>query len=65
MIEMKNVVAKAKAEGLKAKIIIGGAVVTEDYAREIGADGYSENAQAAVALVDRLMEEFQTEENKA
>lgn len=55
MTEMKKVIALAKAEGLKAKIIIGGAVVTEGYATEIGADGYSDNAQAAVALVDKLM----------
>lgn len=55
MTEMKKVVALAKEEGLKAKIIIGGAVVTEGYAAEIGADGYSDNAQAAVALVDKLM----------
>lgn len=54
MIEMKNVVQQAKAQGLKAKIIIGGAVVTESYAEEIGADGYSEDAQSAVALVKRL-----------
>jgi len=58
MTEMKNVVAKAKAEGLKAKIIVGGAVVTESYAREIGADGYADNAQAAVALADRLTQIF-------
>lgn len=56
MTEMKKVVNQVRAEGLKAKIIIGGAVVTESYAREIGADGYSDNAQAAVALADRLME---------
>lgn len=57
MTEMKKVIAMARAEGLKAKIIIGGAVVTESYAKEIGADGYSDNAQAAVALVDSLLKE--------
>lgn len=55
MVEMKNVVKLAKEAGLKAKIIIGGAVTTESYAREIGADGYSEDAQSAVALVKRLL----------
>lgn len=65
MTEMKNVIARARAEKLKAKIIIGGAVVTGEYAREIGADGYSDNARAAVALADRLMEEIKTEEGKA
>lgn len=56
MVEMKNVVEQAKAQGIKAKIIIGGAVVTESYAEEIGADGYSEDAQSAVGLVKRLTE---------
>ena len=55
MVEMKKVVEIARKQGLKAKIIIGGAVVTESYMEEIGADGYSEDAQAAVALVQRLM----------
>jgi 5-methyltetrahydrofolate--homocysteine methyltransferase len=35
--------------------MVGGAPVTEQYAREIGADGFSENASAAVALARRLM----------
>jgi corrinoid protein of di/trimethylamine methyltransferase len=39
----------------RIKIMVGGAPVTEQYAREIGADGYSENASAAVALARRLM----------
>jgi 5-methyltetrahydrofolate--homocysteine methyltransferase len=56
MIEMKNVVEKAKEQGLKSKIIIGGAVVTQSYCEEIGADGYSEDAQSAVKLVKRLVE---------
>ena len=38
MKEMKNVVDLAHKEGLDSKIIIGGAVVTQDYADEIGAD---------------------------
>jgi len=54
MVEMKNVVKLAKERGVKAKIIIGGAVVTESYKEEIGADGYSEDAQSAVALVKKL-----------
>ncbi len=56
MIEMKNVVVKAKEQGLKSKIIIGGAVVTKSYCEEIGADGYSEDAQSAVTLVKSLMD---------
>lgn len=54
MTVMKNVVEQVKEHGLKAKIIIGGAVVTESYMEEIGADGYSGDAQSAVALVKKL-----------
>ena len=42
MQRMRDVVALARQEGVGAKIIIGGAVITQDYADEIGADGYSE-----------------------
>lgn len=55
MMEMKNVVDMAKAQGVAAKIIIGGAVVTQSFADEIGADGYSEDAREAVKLVNRLL----------
>lgn len=55
MTEMKTLVDMAKEQGVPAKIVIGGAVVTESYANEIGADGYSEDARAAVVLVNRLL----------
>ena len=55
MLEMKEVVDLAKKEGLFCKIIIGGAVITEDYAVEIGADGYSKDAADAVVVVKRLL----------
>jgi 5-methyltetrahydrofolate--homocysteine methyltransferase len=54
MVEMARVVELAKSHKLRAQIIIGGAVVTDSYREEIGADGYSEDAQSAVALVKRL-----------
>lgn len=57
MLRMKEVIRLAHKEQLRAKIIIGGAVITQDYADEIGADGYSEDAVGAVALVKRLMGE--------
>ncbi len=37
------------------KVLIGGAPVTSQYAKEIGADGYSENASGAVGLVRNLL----------
>ena len=55
MMQMKEVVAYAKEKGCIAKIIIGGAVITESFAKEIGADGYSKDAADAVKLVERLL----------
>lgn len=56
MTEMEHIVKMAKEQGITAKIIVGGAVVTEHFAREIGADGYSRDAREAVKLVNRLLE---------
>ena len=49
---MKEIVNAFKG---KAKIIIGGAPLTQAYADEIGADGYSDDANGAVKLVDSLL----------
>lgn len=57
MRRMKEVIEYAKAEGVRAKVMIGGAVITQDYADEIGADGYSADAAEAVKLAQRLVEE--------
>jgi 5-methyltetrahydrofolate--homocysteine methyltransferase len=54
MQEMKNVIDLAKQEGLDAKVMIGGAVITQEYADEIGADGYSKDAADAVKLAQKL-----------
>ena len=50
---MKDVVEHFK--GKEVKIIIGGAPVTQAYADEIGAAGYSEDANGAVKLVDKIL----------
>lgn len=55
MKEMKNVIEYARSQKLDAKIVVGGAVVTEEYAKEIGADGYSSDAASAVRLVKNLL----------
>lgn len=54
---MKRVVEQLAAAGLKGKVktIIGGAPVTADYAREIGADAYGFDAAAAVEICKRLV----------
>lgn len=53
---MKSTIEALKAAGVrdKVKIMIGGAPITQRYADEIGADGYSSNANAAVALARRF-----------
>ena len=55
MQEMKQVIDYAHKMDCKAKIIIGGAVITEDYQKQIGADGYSKDAAESVKLVKKLL----------
>lgn len=57
MMRMKEVVEAVKEEGLKTKVVIGGAVITQSFADEIGADGYSKDAADCVKLVQHLLEE--------
>ena len=52
---MKDVVDAVRAEGLPVKIMIGGAPINAAYAAQIGADGYSSNANEAVDLAKRLI----------
>lgn len=54
MQRMREVVAYAKENHVEAKIMIGGAVITQDYADEIGADGYSRDAAEAVRVARQL-----------
>lgn len=53
---MKRVIEALDAAGLRSstKVMVGGAPVTQQFADEIGADGYSDNASAAVALARKL-----------
>jgi 5-methyltetrahydrofolate--homocysteine methyltransferase len=57
MPSMKTTIEGLKEAGVRSqvKVIIGGAPVTQKYADEIGADGYSDNASAAVALARKLV----------
>ena len=55
MMRMKDVVMLAKEKGCDCKIVIGGACITESFAEEIGADGYSKDAADCVRLVERLL----------
>jgi 5-methyltetrahydrofolate--homocysteine methyltransferase len=55
MAEMENVLAKLKDAGLKTFTMLGGAVVTQDYADRIGADLYARDALEAVARIKELL----------
>ena len=56
--EMKRVVAtlKDQAIGAEVKVMVGGGPITQEFAREIGADGYDPTAPGAVKLARKLME---------
>lgn len=56
MMRMKDVVDLAKQKGCQSKIIIGGACITESFAEEIGADGYSSDASDCVKLVSGMID---------
>ena len=55
MMRMQDVVELCKEKGCKSKVIIGGACITQSFADEIGADGYSKDAAECVRLVERLL----------
>ncbi len=54
---MKDVIEALEAAGIrdKVKVMVGGAPVSQIFANEIGADGYSDNANSAVAVAKQLM----------
>ncbi len=53
MVSMKEVVDKAKEEGLNCRFIVGGAVVTKSFARSLGA-GYASDGVEAVRVAKKL-----------
>ncbi len=55
MKEMDEVIKECKKAGCNAKVVIGGAVTTSEYADEIGADGYSKDAADCVKTCKRLL----------
>lgn len=54
---MQEVIDTLEKTGIRqeVKVMIGGAPVSESFARQIGADGYSDNANAAVTLAKSLL----------
>jgi 5-methyltetrahydrofolate--homocysteine methyltransferase len=52
---MKNTVARIKSENNAPKTLVGGAPVTQEFADQIGANGYSSDAVGAVAVARNLI----------
>ncbi|MGA2324200.1 MAG: cobalamin-dependent protein [Sedimentisphaerales bacterium] len=55
MPKMEKTLKDLRNAGLKAKVMIGGAPVTQNYADKIGADGYAADAASAVDVAKRLI----------
>ena len=55
MAEMENVLARLRERGVKTFTMVGGAVVTQEYADRIGADLYARDAMEAVARIRQLL----------
>jgi 5-methyltetrahydrofolate--homocysteine methyltransferase len=57
MMQMKGTVEALQAAGLKGKVktMVGGAPVTDEFARQIGADGYAADAASAVGKLKELL----------
>ncbi|HEY9746866.1 MAG TPA: cobalamin-dependent protein, partial [Oculatellaceae cyanobacterium] len=57
MLAMKQTIEALQVAGLrdKVKVMVGGAPITQEFADEIGADGYAPDAASAVELVNQLL----------
>jgi 5-methyltetrahydrofolate--homocysteine methyltransferase len=55
MAQMEKVLRLLREEGVKSFTMVGGAVVTQEYANEIGADLYAKDAMEAVARIKKLL----------
>jgi 5-methyltetrahydrofolate--homocysteine methyltransferase len=55
MVNMKGIIEALKKAGVKAKVVVGGAPVTQSFANEIGADGYAPDAASAVDRAKELL----------
>lgn len=56
MLGMKDVIDAVRSNGINAKIMVGGGPVSAEYAKQIGADGFGDDAKEAVDVALKLME---------
>lgn len=57
VVSMEKTIKALKAAGCEAPVWVGGAVLTEDIAKDIGADYYTEDAMASVNLLEKIIKE--------
>ncbi|MBQ7025835.1 MAG: hypothetical protein IJN31_04445, partial [Peptococcaceae bacterium] len=55
MQEIPHVIALLREQCPQTKVIVGGAVITEEFAQESGADGFGRDAVQTVKLMDALL----------
>ena len=53
---MEQTISLLHEEGVGAKIFVGGAVLTADYAHRMGADYYAKDAQEAVRIMKKVQQ---------
>ena len=58
MVRMEDTVKLVRQKNLRMRVMIGGAVVTDDFAQAIGADGYASDAVSSVRLAQTLLKEL-------
>jgi len=56
---MAEVITAVHQAGLPGKVLVGGAVVTPEFAKQIGADGYGKDAVEAVRIAESWLQEVQ------
>lgn len=57
LVSMEKTIALLREEGLDCKVMVGGAVLTPEYAKEIGADYYAKDAKASVDIAKEVLDE--------
>lgn len=55
MPQMAEVIARVRERGLGCKVMVGGAVLTKEYADSIGADGFAADARKAITVANGLL----------
>lgn len=55
MINMESIVSEIRKVSAETKILVGGAPVSDDFCKKVGADNYSQDPQAAVNYLSSLV----------